>query len=192
MIVDCGIYDARRPPAPGTFTFEEAFEASKAPGTYVWLGLYEPTAGGVRVGEVRVRAPRARRRGRAEGPPAAQARGLRRHAVPRGQDGPLRGPRGGRDARRDPPLRRSELRRRPSGTARRARSPRPASSIEKRPELLACGPGARPLGDRRPRRRRLPAGPRRASSTTSTRSRTRCSRRRSRTRPSGSTSSSAS
>jgi magnesium transporter len=42
VIVDCGIYDGgvRR---PGTFTFEEAFEASKAPDTFVWLGLYEPT-----------------------------------------------------------------------------------------------------------------------------------------------------
>ena len=44
MIVDCGIYDGgvRR---AGTFTFEEAYEASKAPGTFVWLGLYEPTPG---------------------------------------------------------------------------------------------------------------------------------------------------
>ena len=43
MIVDCAIYDAgvRR---PGTFTFPEAFEASKVPGTFVWLGLHEPTA----------------------------------------------------------------------------------------------------------------------------------------------------
>ncbi|HEX7616430.1 MAG TPA: hypothetical protein VF554_14300 [Thermoanaerobaculia bacterium] len=42
MIVDCGIYDKgiRR---VGTFSFEQAFEASKGPGTYVWLGLYEPT-----------------------------------------------------------------------------------------------------------------------------------------------------
>jgi magnesium transporter len=43
MIVDCGIYDGgvRR---AGTFTFEEAYEASKSPDTFVWLGLYEPTA----------------------------------------------------------------------------------------------------------------------------------------------------
>ena len=43
MIVDCGIYDGgvRR---AGTFTFEEAYEASKGADTFVWLGLYEPTA----------------------------------------------------------------------------------------------------------------------------------------------------
>jgi magnesium transporter len=42
VIVDCGIYDGgvRR---AGTFTFEEAYEASKRPDTFVWLGLYEPT-----------------------------------------------------------------------------------------------------------------------------------------------------
>ncbi len=44
MIVDCGIYDCgvRR---AGTFTFEEAYEASKGPDTFVWLGLHEPTPG---------------------------------------------------------------------------------------------------------------------------------------------------
>ena len=42
MIVDCGIYDGgvRR---PGTFSFDQTFEASKDPATFVWLGLYEPT-----------------------------------------------------------------------------------------------------------------------------------------------------
>jgi magnesium transporter len=42
VIVDCGIYDGgvRR---AGTFTFEEAYEASRSPGTFVWLGLFEPT-----------------------------------------------------------------------------------------------------------------------------------------------------
>ncbi len=44
MIVDCGIYDegVRR---AGTFTFEEAYEASRDPRTFVWLGLYEPSEG---------------------------------------------------------------------------------------------------------------------------------------------------
>jgi magnesium transporter len=42
VIVDCGIYDngVRR---AGTHSFEQAFEASKAAGSFVWLGLYEPT-----------------------------------------------------------------------------------------------------------------------------------------------------
>ncbi len=41
MIIDCGIYDGgvRR---PGSHSLEEAFEASKVAGTYVWLGLYDP------------------------------------------------------------------------------------------------------------------------------------------------------
>ena len=42
MIVDCGIYDegVRR---AGSFSFEQAFEASKDPRTFVWLGIHDPT-----------------------------------------------------------------------------------------------------------------------------------------------------
>ena len=50
----------------------------------------------------RVRPARAGRRGRHPRPPAAQARGLRRHRLRGAQDGPLRRQRGGRRVRRDP------------------------------------------------------------------------------------------
>jgi magnesium transporter len=42
VIVDCAIYDDGRRRA-GEFSFAEAFAASSAPGAFVWLGLYEPT-----------------------------------------------------------------------------------------------------------------------------------------------------
>ena len=66
--------------------------------------------GGVRLDPARVRPARAGRGGRHPRPPAPQARGLRRHGLHRPEDRPLRGPRGGRPARRDPDLPRPRLR----------------------------------------------------------------------------------
>ena len=42
MIVDCAAYvDGRR--RPGSIELEQAFEAAREAGTFVWIGLYEPT-----------------------------------------------------------------------------------------------------------------------------------------------------
>lgn len=42
MIVDCAVYEngVRR---PGELALEDAYEAGREPGSFVWIGLYEPT-----------------------------------------------------------------------------------------------------------------------------------------------------
>ena len=65
--------------------------------------------GGVRVDPQRVRSASAGRGGRHPRPPAAQARGLRRHGLHRPQDRALCGPDRGHQARRDPRLPRPRL-----------------------------------------------------------------------------------
>ena len=76
----------------------------------MWIGLHEPSADECRGGRPRVRAAPAGGRGRGQRPPAPEARGLRRHAVRRAQDGALRRRDRGRRDRRDHGLRRRRLR----------------------------------------------------------------------------------
>jgi magnesium transporter len=42
LIIDCAVYEngVRR---PGKLALEDAYEAGRAPGTFVWIGLHEPT-----------------------------------------------------------------------------------------------------------------------------------------------------
>ena len=120
-----------------------------------------PDRGAVPAGGGGVRPPRGRRRGRDRRPPAAQARALRRHAV-RGaarRDLPGRGRRG--RVRRDPRVRRAELRadRAPQPDARPRRRPAPDGG---RPRAAGPRPGGRAVRDPRQRRGRLRAGRRRA------------------------------
>jgi magnesium transporter len=44
MIIDCAVYKngVRR---PGKLALEDAYEAGREPGTFVWIGLHEPTGG---------------------------------------------------------------------------------------------------------------------------------------------------
>ena len=79
-------------------------------GGIAWIGLYRPTREEFAAVTRRLRPARARRRGRRQGAPAAQARALRRHAVLRAAPGPLR--RRDRDGRvrRGPRLRGPALR----------------------------------------------------------------------------------
>ena len=82
MIVGCAIYrDGVRVATP--HDLEELGEACRANGGIAWIGLLRADRGGVRVRRRRVRPARARGRGRDPGPPAAQARALRRDALRR-------------------------------------------------------------------------------------------------------------
>ena len=95
---------------------------------------------GVRRRPPRVQPPRARRRGRGRGARAPEARGLRRDAVRRAEDRPLHRPRGGHPGRADHAVRQPAFIisvRHGDGDLRPVRE-----AIEKRPDLLRCGPGA--------------------------------------------------
>ena len=119
--------------------------------------------GGVRLGAARVRPARARGRGRDQGPPAAEARGLRRHALHRAEARPLHRRRRESSSARScvfvgddfvVTVRHGEAERARTGCARTS-SRGPSCSA-----LRARRGAAR---DRRPGRRRLPAGGRRGS-----------------------------
>ena len=162
MIVDCAVYEDGRRRAGELGLDGGRARPAGDDGAFVWLGLYEPTRGGVRRRPPRVRPARARRRGRGQRAPAPEARGLRRHAVRRAED---------RSATSTP--------RRSSRPARSCCSSTATFVITVRHgEAAPCttcaqatreapGPAALrhrrgALRDRRPRRRRLRAGRRRA------------------------------
>ena len=155
VIVDCAVYKdgARR---EGDVALDAAYEACREDGR---LRLDRPVRadrGGVRVGPQRVRPAPARGRGRDPRPPAAEARGLRRHALHRAEDGPLRRPDRGRRVRRDPALPRRGLRHhRPPRRGERAR--RRARAARGGPRAAAARPGRGAARDRRPGRGRLRA-----------------------------------
>ena len=93
-------------------------------GAFVWLGVLEPSAAGVRVDRSRVRPPRARGRGRRQGPPAPQGRALRRHPVSSSSRRALRRLRGGDRDRRADALRQPALHRVHHRAPRRGRPER--------------------------------------------------------------------
>ncbi len=111
--------------------------------------------GGVRSGPRRVRPARARGRGRDQGAPAAEGRGLRRHALRRPQDGSLGRRARVRPLRRDPGLRRRPVRHhRPPRRDGAPRGPPRPGGTARPPPLRARRRAAR---GRRPRGRRLRA-----------------------------------
>ena len=116
VIGDCGVYEAGRR-RPGGYR-SGGRRSPGRPDGFVWIGLQQADPDEVAAVARAVRPPAAGRRGRGEGAPAAQARDLRRRAVPRAQAGALRRPRGGRRHRGDRDVRGPELRR--HGAARRS------------------------------------------------------------------------
>ena len=78
MIVDCAVYEDGLAPARGELPIENACEPCDADRGFVWIGLHEPTEDEFDVGAARVRPARAGGRGRDQGAPAPEARGLRR------------------------------------------------------------------------------------------------------------------
>ena len=99
MIVDSAVYENGHRYA-GDIPLEETYERAASR----LLRLDRPpraVRGRVRRRPAGVRPPRARRRGRHQGAPAAEARGLRRDPLHRPQDGRVRGR--SRSVRRDPP-----------------------------------------------------------------------------------------
>ena len=159
-VVDSAIYvDGERPESPTTVA-ETSKLLHDRPGGMAWIGLFRPDEVAAPAGRRGVRPARGRRRGRDRRPPAAQAGTLRRNAVRRApcRDVPRRS-RGGR-IRRDPRLRRQELR--PDGSPQPHAGPgrRPTAHGE-RPGAARARAGGRPVRDPRQRRRRLRAGRRR-------------------------------
>ena len=142
MIVDCAVYEdgrrrrgrARRSPTPA--------RPARAENAFVWIGLHEPTEDEFDCGAARVRPARARRRGRDQGAPAPEARGVRRLAVRRPQDRTLRR----RDARRSSSARSSSssatASSSPSATARPSAPRRAPCGPRSGPTSSRCGPGA--------------------------------------------------
>ena len=105
----------------------------------------------------RVRLPRDRGRGCDRRPPAAKARALRRHAVRRPSSGHLPGQGGGGRVRRDPHLRRTELRAHGPPQPDARPGSRPGTDGERSGAARARSGGG-PLRDPRRRRRRLCPG----------------------------------
>ena len=143
MIVDCAVYeDGKRrdgSAGPGATPTRAATSNGR-------LRLDRPARarrGGVRVARARVRPPPAGGGGRDQRPPAAEARGLRRHALHGAEDRALRRPDRGRRVRRDPRVPRARTSSSPSATARPATCTGCASALEGDPELLQPGPGRR-------------------------------------------------
>ena len=171
VIVDCAHYRERRAPARGPDRDRGGRELCVGGGEFVWLGLKEPTDEELRPGRRDVRPARACARGRAGRAPAAEARGLRAarcssSCAPRATTTRRRRSSSARSTCSSAPATWS-----PSATARRPSWRRPASGSRSGTELSDGGPGRGRLGDRRQGRRRLRAGRRRASTTTSRRSR---------------------
>ena len=168
----------RRRPGPA-WTATSDLRTSCAPATgdgdFVWVGLHEPTEVELEDVADRVRPAPARRRGRRQRPPAAQARALRRHALPH------RSRRSGTSTRRTP----SRPARSTSSSAHdfvvTVRHGEGAELHDARRCLESRRERARPRPVRgglrrlRPRRRRLRGGRGVAARSTSTRSRRRSS-----------------
>ncbi len=137
--------DGRR--RPGSADLASARAAAAATDGFVWIGLSEPTADGVRRARDGVRAAPARGRRRRQGAPAAQARAVRRADVRRRQAGAVRRPRGGGRRQRAGDLPRPRLRhhrparlhRRPArGPGTTSRPTRPCSRTVPRRCCTSC------------------------------------------------------
>ena len=90
-VVDCAVYrDGAGATASRITPAARRCAGCARDGGFVWIGLHEPTEAEFAGIAERVRAAPAGRRGRRPGPPAAQAGAVRRHAVHRLQDHPLR------------------------------------------------------------------------------------------------------
>ena len=85
MIVDCAVYEQGKRRAGG-LSLDQAGEACRTDGGFVWLGVAEPSAEEFERDRARVRPARACRRGRGQGPAAPQGRALRRDPLRRRQD----------------------------------------------------------------------------------------------------------
>ena len=132
--------------------------AARGDGAFVWIGLHEPTEEEFDVGAARVRPARAGGRGRDQGAPAAEARGLRRHALPRAEDGPLPRRHRGRSSSARSCCSSARASSSPSATATPSWLDGVRRRVEATPELLEQRPGRRAARDHRPRRRRLLPG----------------------------------
>ena len=90
-VVDSAIYcGGRRVASPGSLA-ETYRVLHKAPQSLAWIGLYRPDSRELASLAAGVRPARAGRRGRDPGPPAAEARAVRRHAVRRAEGRALPG-----------------------------------------------------------------------------------------------------
>ena len=161
MIVDCAHYRDGERQHEGPLDIEQAAEAAKGDGDFVWLGLHEPDddeldhiAGAFGLHELAVEdAEDAHQRPKLEDYDDSFFIVLRtaRYDDEREE---VR-------VRRDPRLRRPRLRDRGPPWRRRASCARPGASLEEHADLLQRRPGGGRLGDPRQGRRRLRAGRRR-------------------------------
>ena len=90
MLINCVAYQNGRKLAD--IPIEDISDYVSRPDCFVWVALFEPDDDELDEMARGVRPARARRRGRAQGPPAAEDRGVRRLAVRRAAHGRAREP----------------------------------------------------------------------------------------------------
>ncbi len=129
VIVDSALYrDGARVPVDCRPRPADIARGRRRGGDFVWVGLHEPTAAELERRRRRLRTAPAGGGGRRQGPPAAQARALRRQPVPDPQDALVRRRRGRRGDRGDQPVRRPATSWSPSATATARAAAAPASA----------------------------------------------------------------